>query len=164
MTSRRSQYTRAKELYVCRQVVFNCIFFVVCSQVFRVVLRSAMRDRRRSAERCCRLFGGRHLHHRADARVPVRVEPPVEQGAEGRLARVRVHADGRQHRENARDRWPAVPGVHRGPHAVGSDRRRHGACQSLRREYTGTRNNHYLSTHVSRATRRPRDVLIIIDR
>lgn len=104
--------------------------------MFRIVLRGAVRDRRRSVERGGRLVRGRHLHNRADARVPVRVEPPVEQGAEGRLARVRVHADRRQHREDARDRRPAVPGVHRGPHAVGSDRRRHGARQPLRREYT----------------------------
>lgn len=102
--------------------------------MFRIVLRGAVRDRRRSAERRGRLVGGGHLDHRADAGVPVRVEPPVEQGAESRLAGVRVHADGRQHGENARDRRPAVPGVHRGSHAVGSDRRRHGARQPLRRE------------------------------
>jgi len=104
------------------------------SQVFRIVLRGAVRDRRRSAERGGGLVRGGHLHNRVDAGVPVRVEPTVEQGAKNRVSGVRLHADGRQHGENARDRWPAVPGVHRGPHAVGSDRRRHGARQPLRRE------------------------------
>jgi len=54
-----------------------------------------VRDRRRSAERGGRLVRGRHIHHRADVGVPVRVEPPLEQGTESRLARVRVHADRR---------------------------------------------------------------------
>jgi len=112
---------------------------VLPSQVFRIVLRVAVWDRRRSAERGRRIVGGRHIHHRADAGVLVRVEPPLEQGAESRLTRVRVHADRRQHCENACDRRPTVPGVHRGPHEVGTDRRCHGACQPLRREY-----NNYL--------------------
>jgi len=111
--------------------------------VFRIVLRVAVRDRRRSAERGGRLVRGRHIHHRADACLLVRVEPPLEQGTESRLTRVRVHADRRQHCENARDRRPTLPGVHRGPHEVGSDRRRHGARQPLRREY-----NTYLYTHI----------------
>jgi len=113
--------------------LYNNIFLP--SQVFRIVLRVAVRDRRRSSERGGRLVRGCHIHHRADACVPVRVEPPLEQGTESRLTRVRVHADRRQHCENARDRWPTVPGVHRGPHEVGPDRRRHGARQPLRREY-----------------------------
>lgn len=103
--------------------------------MFGIVLRVAVRDRRRSAERGGRLVRGRHIHHRADVGVPVRLEPPMEQGTESRFARVRVHADRRQHRENASDRRSAVPGVHRGPHEVGTDRRRHGARQPLCREY-----------------------------
>lgn len=102
--------------------------------MFRIVLRGSVRDRRRSSERGRRLVRGGHIHNRADVGVPVRVEPPVEQGAESRVARVRVHAHGRQHRENARDRRPALPGVHRGSHAVGSDCGRHGAREPLRSE------------------------------
>jgi len=90
--------------------------------VFRIVLRVAVRDRRRSAKRGSRLVRGCHIHHRADSRVPVRVEPSLEQGAESRITRVRVHADRRQYRENTSDRRPTVPGVHRGPNEVGSDR------------------------------------------
>jgi len=95
-----------------------------------------MRDRRRSAERGGRLVRGGNIYNRTDASVPVRVEPTVEQGAKSRFSRVRLHADGWQYGENARDRWPAVPSVHRGPHAVGSDCRRHGARKPLCREYT----------------------------
>lgn len=103
--------------------------------MFRIVLRGAVRDRRRSAERGGGLVSSGHLHNRVDARVPVRMEPTVEQGAESRFSRFRLHADGRQYGENASDRWPALPGVHRGPHAMGSDCRRYGARQPLRCEY-----------------------------
>lgn len=64
------------------------------SQVFRIVLRCAVRDRRRSTERGGRIVRGGHLDNRTDSRVLVCVEPPVEQGTEGRVTRIWIHANG----------------------------------------------------------------------
>lgn len=135
---------------------------ILPSQVFRIVLRVTVRDRRRSAERGGRLVCGCHIHHRADARVPVRVESPLEQGTESRFTRIRVHADRRQYCENTRDRRPTVPGVHRGPHEVGPDRRRHGPRQPLRREYNTYLYPHYLLVIANIGVRLSYGIIIII--